>query len=170
MCTSIIHNGNKIIVGWNLDILDMEYKVVAEDNVVYIAINDKTEGWMPLFGANNKGDFIGMPTCWPFDNRSDSSNENKNNIIMLDMDLLLGKKSFEQIKEIVENNKISSVKGITFQSQLTNKNGDVLQIVPGQGYKFLSKPKYSIMTNFSPFKGKRERHPWMGIDSYHKAK
>ncbi len=27
MCTSIIHNGKKTIVGWNLDILDMEYKV-----------------------------------------------------------------------------------------------------------------------------------------------
>ena len=32
-----------------------------------------------------------------------------------------------------------------------------------------SKPKYSVLTNFSPFKGSTERHPWMGLDRYHKA-
>lgn len=37
MCTSIVSNRKKTIVGWNLDILDMEYKVVAEDEMVYIA-------------------------------------------------------------------------------------------------------------------------------------
>ncbi len=62
MCTSLIHNGNKTIVGWNLDILDMEHKVVAEDNAVYIAVNDKSEGWLPLFGANSRGEFVAMPT------------------------------------------------------------------------------------------------------------
>ena len=43
MCTSVIHNGKKTIVGWNLDILDMEYKVVANDKAVYIAVYDKAE-------------------------------------------------------------------------------------------------------------------------------
>ena len=52
MCTSIISNRKKTIVGWNLDILDMEYKVVAQKDAVYIAINDATQGWLPLFGAN----------------------------------------------------------------------------------------------------------------------
>ena len=27
MCTSIVVNKNKTIVGWNLDLLDMEYRV-----------------------------------------------------------------------------------------------------------------------------------------------
>lgn len=44
MCTSIVYNGKKTIVGWNLDILDMEHKVVADDQAVYIAINDEKEG------------------------------------------------------------------------------------------------------------------------------
>ena len=70
MCTSIISNRKKTIVGWNLDLLEMQYKVVAEDDKVYIAINDSVEGWLPLFGANNRGDFVAMPTCWPFDERS----------------------------------------------------------------------------------------------------
>ena len=40
MCTSIISNRKKTIVGWNLDILDMEYQVIAEDDKVYIAVYD----------------------------------------------------------------------------------------------------------------------------------
>ena len=170
MCTSIIHNGKKTIVGWNLDILDMEYKVVAEDDKVYIAINDKTEGWMPLFGANNNGNFVAMPTCWPYDGKSDPKQKDCYQIIMLDIDLLLKKKSFADIKNIAENNNIYSVPGVTFQAQLTNKQGDVLQIIPGQGYNYIERPIYSVMTNFSPFKGDTELHPWMGLDRYKIAK
>ena len=65
MCTSIVFNGKKTIVGWNLDILDMEYRVSANEARVCIEINDAKEGWLPLFGANARGDFVAMPTCWP---------------------------------------------------------------------------------------------------------
>lgn len=169
MCTSIIHNGKKTIVGWNLDILDMEYKVVAEEDKVYIAINDKAEGWLPLFGANAKGDFVAMPTCHPYDSKSDPVSKDGNNIILLDIDLLLGKKALAEIKEIAENGAIYSVPGVTFQAQLTDKEGNVLQIVPRQGHTYMPRPKYSVLTNFSPFKGTKEMHPWMGLDRYEKA-
>lgn len=169
MCTSIIANGNKTIIGWNLDILDMEYKVVAENDKVYIAINDKKEGWLPLFGANARGDFVAMPTCWPFDERSNPVNEDGQNIIMLDIDLLLSKKTLDEIKDIVEREPVYSVPGVTFQSQLSDSAGNVLQIIPGQGIRYLPKPKYSVLTNFSPFKGNTEQHPWMGWDRYNKV-
>ena len=58
MCNSIVSNGRKTIVGWNLDILDMDYKIVAESDKVYIAINDEKEGWLPLFGANAEGNVL----------------------------------------------------------------------------------------------------------------
>lgn len=169
MCTSLIHNGNKTIVGWNLDILDMEHKVVAEDNAVYIAINDKSEVWLPLFGANSRGEFVAMPTCWPYDGRSDPQNDGSINIINLDIDLLLGKKTFSELKNIAESGIVCSIPGTTFQAQLTDKNGNVLQIVPGQGTRYIERPKYSVMTNFSPFKGDSEKHPWMGVDRYRAA-
>ena len=117
MCTSIVVNGKKTIVGWNLDILDMEHKVVAENDKVYIAINDKTEGWLPLFGANAEGNFVAMPTCWPFDERSNPSHQNCQNIIMLDIDLLLGKKTLDAIRKIAESESVCSVSGVTFPSQ-----------------------------------------------------
>ena len=169
MCTSIVYNGNKTMIGWNLDILDMEYQVMANQRAVYIAINDAKEGWMPLFGANARGDFVAMPTCWPFDKRSDPSDPEAENIIHLDIDLLLEKKTFGQIREIVENREIVSVPGVTFQAQLSDGNGNVLQIIPGQGYRYLEHPAYSVLTNFSPFKGDSERHPWMGLDRYETA-
>lgn len=38
----------------------MEYKVFAKDDKVYIAIKDEKEGWLPLFGANARGDFVAI--------------------------------------------------------------------------------------------------------------
>ena len=168
MCTSIISNRNKTIVGWNLDLLDMKHRVVPSEQGVFIEILDKTEGWMPIFGANPRGDFVGMPTCWPFDKRSDPVRQEQN-IIMLDIELLTMKKTLQEIKEISETQPICSVPGVTFMSSLSDKDGNVLQIVPGQGSSYFEKPEYKVMTNFSPYKMDSEQHPWMGWDRYQKA-
>lgn len=169
MCTSIISNRRKTIVGWNLDILDMEYRVRESDSGVYIEINDATEGWMPLFGANRRGDFVGMPTCWPYDERSDSKGPG-NHVILLDIDLLTEKKTFGEIRELAEKEPVYSVPGVTFMSSLSDRDGNVLHIVPGQGCRYYEKPVYQVLTNFSPFKMDSEKHPWMGWDRYHTAK
>lgn len=169
MCTSIVSGGKKTIVGWNLDILNMEYQVVAEQDKVFIAINDAKEGWLPLFGANARGDFVAMPTCWPFDERSNPSGAEERNIIPLNIDLLMGKRTLDEIRAIAEKERICSVPGVTFQAQLSDRAGNVLQIVPGQGTRYFEKPGYAVMTNFSPFKGDSEQHPWMGLDRYETA-
>ena len=168
MCTSIVSNRNKTIVGWNLDILDMEYRITESDEGVYIEIKDPAEGWMPLFGANSRGDFVGMPTCWPHDERSNPSGSEEN-VIMLDIDLLTRRRTMEQVRTIAENGDVCSVPGVTFMSSLSDKEGNVLHIVPGQGYRFYEKPEYKVLTNFSPFKMDSEKHPWMGWDRYRTA-
>ena len=168
MCTSIVVNRNKTIVGWNLDLLDMEYRVRQSEEGVFIEINDVKEGWMPLFGGNTRGDFVGMPTCWPFDDRSDPQGQERN-IINLDIELLLQQKTLLEIKEIAENEAICSIPGVTFMSALSDREGNVLHIVPGQGSLYYEKPDHVIMTNFSPFKMDKETHPWMGWDRYQKA-
>ena len=168
MCTSIVVNKNKTIVGWNLDILDMEYRVRPTEDGVYIEINDATEGWMPLFGANSRGDFVGMPTCWPYDSASDPAGEGEN-VIMLDIDLLLQKKTLQEIREIAETRPVYSIPGLTFMSALSDAEGNVLHIIPGQGRLYYEKPDHIVLTNFSPFKQDSEKHDWMGWDRYHKA-
>ncbi|MDY6047276.1 MAG: hypothetical protein SPI87_09730 [Anaerobutyricum sp.] len=168
MCTSIVSNRKKTIVEWNLDILDMEHRIRPTEDGVYIEINDATEGWMPLFGANKRGDFVGMPTCWPFDERSNPV-PGSENLIMLDIDLLLQKKTLSEIHHIVSDQAVCSAPGVTFQAQLSDREGNVLQIIPGQGNRYLEKPKYSVLTNFSPYKMDTEQHPWMGWDRYQTA-
>ena len=169
MCTSIVFNGKKTIVGWNLDILDMEYRVSANDARVCIEINDAKEGWLPLFGANARGDFVAMPTCWPYDQRSDPGEGRQSNLLVLDIDLLLEKRTLGELREIAESGAVCSVAGVSFQAQLSDREGNVLQIVPGQGNRYLERPRFSVMTNFSPFKGDSELHPWMGLDRYSAA-
>ena len=168
MCTSIVVNKKKTIVGWNLDILDMEYRIRPEKEGVYIEVNDATEGWMPLFGANSRGDFVGMPTCWPSDARSDPTGDGEN-VILLDIDLLLQRKTLQEIREIADERPVFSVPGLTFMAALSDADGNVLHIVPGQGHDYYEKPDYKILTNFSPYKPDREGHPWMGWDRYQKA-
>ena len=163
MCTSIVVNKKKTIVGWNLDLADMEHRVRVADRGVYIEINDAAEGWMPLFGANTRGDFVGMPTCWPYDKRRDPSGDGES-VIMLDIDLLLQKKTLAEVRELAGTRPVSSIPGLTFMSALSDRAGNVLHIVPGQGAQWYPRPEYKILTNFSPFKGDSEKHPWMGLD------
>ncbi|MGN0261357.1 MAG: hypothetical protein ACI4B9_00690 [Eggerthellaceae bacterium] len=165
MCTSIVVNREKTIVGWNLDILGMEHRVKAAPEGVFIEILDEEEGWLPLFGANCRGDFVGMPTCWPYDERSDPF-EGSQNIMMVDIDLLLQKTSFDQVKDAAYDGCVSSIPGVTFMGALSDREGNVLHIVPGQGAKYYEKPDYAVLTNFSPFKGMTGGHPWMGQDRY----
>lgn len=165
MCTSIVSNRDKTIVGFNLDLSDMEHRVSVHKSGVYIEVYDKTEGWMPLFGANSAGNFVAMPTCWPFDKRSNPKDNDKN-IININIELLINKKTFLQTKEVAENGPVCSIPGVTFMSALSDREGNVLHIVPGQGIKYYEKPEYCVLTNFSPFKMFSETHPWMGKDRY----
>lgn len=168
MCTSIVVNKKKTIVGWNLDITDFEYRIRPTDDGVFIEINDATEGWMPLFGANRRGDFVGMPTCWPHNERSNPAGGDTN-VIMLNIDLLMMKKTLQQVCDFVQDNRVCSVPELTFMSSLSDSNGNVLHIVPGLGFKYYEKPDYKIMTNFPPFVPNPLQHPWMGLDRYQKA-
>lgn len=168
MCTSIVSNRRKTLIGWNLDILDMEYRVRPTDAGVFIEINDAAEGWMPLFGANARGDFVGMPTCWPHDERSDPQ-PGRINVINLDIDLLLRKRSLSDIRKEAEAGRVCSVPGLTFMGALSDRDGNLLQVVPGQGCRYLAKPRCAVMTNFSPLEPDRGVHPWMGRDRYETA-
>lgn len=168
MCTSIVVNKKKTIVGWNLDILDMASRVRPTAEGVFIEIDDPKEGWLPLFGANSRGDFVGMPTCWPFDERSNPAGDGEN-IIMLDIDLLKQRKTLQEIREIADKRSVHSIPGVTFMSALSDADGNVLHIIPGQGNLYYEKPECKILTNFSPFKQNSVKHPWMGWDRYQKA-
>ena len=76
----------------------------------------------------------------------------------------------QEIRDIAEKKPVYSIPGLTFMSALSDADGNVLHIVPGQGSIYYEKPEYKILTNFSPYKQNSETHPWMGWDRYHIAK
>ncbi len=166
MCTSIIKNGNKTIVGFNLDILGMQHRVSASPDHVFIEILDAQNGWLPLFGVNSRGDFVGMPTCHPYDSRSDQKDANQISVLMADIELLLQKRTMEDMRTLAQQGAICSFPQVTWQIQISDRQGNVLRHTPGQGCEYLEKPAYCVMTNFSPWKEKRDEHPWSGADRY----
>jgi len=168
MCTSITVNREKTVVGWNLDLLDMAYRVRPTPEGVYIEIDDAKEGWLPLFGANARGDFVGMPTCWPFDARSDPAGEGED-LLLLDIDLLLQRRTLREIRDLARTRPVFSVPGVTFMAALSDAEGNVLHLVPGQGCRWYEKPDHTVLTNFSPFERDFGRHPWMGRDRWQTA-
>lgn len=168
MCTSIVVNKKKTVVGWNLDLKDMEWRVSPGRDGVFIEINDPKEGWMPLFGANSRGDFVGMPTCWPHDERSDPR-PGCENVIMLDMDLLLKRKTLAEIRDIAGSRPVCSIPGLTFMSALSDAEGNVLHVIPGVVTRFHPRPEYCILTNFNRYADDPGSHPWMGLDRYRTA-
>ena len=62
------------------------------------------------------------------------------------------KKTLQQIREIAETRPVYSIPGLTFMAALSDADGNVLHIVPGQGCSYYEKPEYKILTNFSPYK------------------
>ena len=87
----------------------------------------------------------------------------------MDIDLLLQKKTLQDIRGIADIRPVCSVPGMTFMAALSDADGNVLHIVPGQGTSYYERPEYKILTNFSPYKQDSETHPWMGWDRYHIA-
>ena len=73
-----------------------------------------------------------------------------------------GQGSVEKIREIAETRPVFSIPGLTFMGALSDAQGNVLHIVPGQGSLYYERPDHAVLTNFSPFKGDAEKHPWMG--------
>lgn len=169
MCTSFVRNGKKTMVGFNLDLLGMKHLINADSKHVFIEIWDDGNGWLPLFGVNDRGDFVGMPTCWPYDARSERTCPEQISVLTADIDLLLQKRSFEEIRVLAESGAICSLPECTFQMQISDRFGNVLRHTPGQGCEYLAKPKYSVMTNFSPWKERHDEHPWSGADRYDTA-
>lgn len=79
------------------------------------------------------------------------------------------KKTLQEVRDFVQENKVCSVPGLTFMASLSDSNGNVLHVIPGRGFKYYEKPEFKIMTNFPPFVQHPLQHPWMGMDRYQKA-
>ena len=82
------------------------------------------------------------------------------------MDLLLQRKTLKEIRRIAEARPIFSVPDVNFMGALSDAEGNVLHLIPGQGFRYYERPKYQILTNFPPLsRAECRTRGWAGIAS-----
>ena len=150
MCTRFVYNGNDTIVGFNFDI-DLSvwnHTVIKEDDRFYIGIKmpdgdyhsfhgvnkNGNVGTLLYVNGNEKGKYSGDPKCRTISDLTES--------------FIKGVITLDDALNIVQNNRIVYAPDATMQAMLSDKNGRVLIIEPGLGYR-LEQAKYSLITNYS---------------------
>ena len=106
--------------------------------------------------GNDNAQFCGNESCYP--------------IADLTENFIKGNLSFDDSLEIVKKKKITYAPDTTMQAMFSDRNGRVLIIEPGIGYR-LEKEKYSLITNYSILKPELT-NPYVlsGDNRYEKAK
>jgi hypothetical protein len=169
MCTSIVVNKNKTLVGFNFDNPGWKYHIVTKNKAFYISLLVGNL-WEPCFGCNSRGDVVNLPAMNPGVKEGYcQADKDLCYIDKINLDLLLERITFDQLKALVESHTIYNEEHLSLQAQDSDHDGNVLQIFPGLGYKLLPKPEYSVLTNFQLLKEEKEHHPWAGVDRYEKA-
>lgn len=150
MCTRFVYNGNDTIAGFNFDI-DLSvwtHKVIEEKNRFYIGIKMPDGDYHSYHGVNKNGN-VGTLLYVNGNEKGKYSNTPKCRTISdLTESFVRGVITLDDALNIVQNNKIVYNSDATMQAMLSDKNGRVLIIEPGLGYR-LEQAKYSLITNYS---------------------
>ncbi len=172
MCTSIVFNGKKTLVGFNFDNSFWKYQIVASSQWVYLQVKVHENLWEPIIGVNSQGNFVNCPQMNP---AAPAGTYHRSGFYkrldVINRELLLGKRDFAGTVSLVRNHPLCNEPGCSLQAQDSNCFGDVLQIEPGLGFKLLKRPRYAVMTNFQlSHESETKNHPWSGYDRYLIAK
>jgi hypothetical protein len=172
MCTSIVFNGNKTIVGFNFDNSYWKYRIVASPLRVFLKVKVREGLWEPIIGVNRQGDFVNYPQMNPLAPAGVYRRSGiYKRIDMINRELLFGKRSFADTVSLVKTSPLCNEPQCSLQAQDSNRFGDVLQIEPGIGHSFLKRPRLAVMTNFQlSHESETKNHPWGGYDRYVLAK
>lgn len=150
MCTRFVYNGNDTIVGFNFDI-DLSvwtHTVIAEEDRFFIGIKMPDNRYHSFHGINRNGNVGTLLYVNGNKNGEYCSGEGYITIADLTESYIKGEILLDDALNIVRNKKIVYAKDATMQAMLSDKNGRVLIIEPGIGYR-LEKTKYSLITNYS---------------------
>ena len=172
MCTRFVYNGKETIVGFNFDIdlSEWEHTVIAEKDRFFIGIKMSDNKYHSFHGINRNGNVGTLLYVHGNDNAQFCGNESCYTIADLTENFIKGNLSFDDSLEIVKKKKITYAPDTTMQAMFSDRNGRVLIIEPGIGYR-LEKEKYSLITNYSILKPELT-NPYVlsGDNRYEKAK
>lgn len=172
MCTRFVYNGKETIVGFNFDIdlSEWEHTVIAEKDRFFIGIKMSDNKYHSFHGINRNGNVGTLLYVHGNDNAQFCGNKSCYTIADLTENFIKGNLSFDDSLEIVKKKKITYAPDTTMQARFSDRNGRVLIIEPGIGYR-LEKEKYSLITNYSILKPELT-NPYVlsGDNRYEKAK
>ena len=150
MCTRFVYNGDNTVVGFNFDIgLSLwTHTVIAEKDRFFIGIKMPDNEYHSFHGINRNGN-VGT-LLYVNGNKNGEYREGEGYITVADLteSYIKGEILFDDALNIVQSKKILYAKDATMQAMLSDKNGRVLIIEPGIGYRF-EYTKYSLITNYS---------------------
>lgn len=150
MCTRFVYNGNDTIVGFNFDI-DLAvwtHTVIGEKDRFCIGIKMPDGDYHSFHGINRNGN-VGTLLYVNGNEKGKYIADEKCCIISeLTESFIKDKITLDDAINIVQNNKVVYAPDTTMQAMLSDKNGRVLIVEPGLGYR-LEQAKYSLLTNYS---------------------
>lgn len=150
MCTRFVYNGDNTIVGFNFDI-DLSvwtHTVIAEKDRFFIGIKMPDNRYHSFHGINRNGNVGTLLYVNGNKNGEYCGGEGYVTVADLTERYIKSEILLDDALDIVRNKKIVYTKDATMQAMLSDKNGCVLIIEPGIGYR-LEKTKYSLITNYS---------------------
>lgn len=152
MCTRIVSRGNDVINGFNFDI-DLavwNHQVMKEKDRFYIGIQMPDGQYHSYHGINRNGNIGTLLYVHGNDNAKYDGKTESYTIADLVENYIYGNISFDEAVQIVKTKKITYADGATMQGMLSAKNGRVLIIEPGIGFRIENSPNtYSLITNYS---------------------
>ena len=151
MCTRFVYNGREdTIAGFNFDI-DLSvwtHKVIAEKDRFFIGIKMPDNRYHSFHGINRNGNVGTLLYVHGNKNGKYCSGERCITIADLTERYIKGRILLDDALHMVKNNKIVYAEDASMQAVLSDKDGRVLIIEPGIGYR-LEKTTYSLLTNYS---------------------
>lgn len=150
MCTRFVYNGIDTITGFNFDI-DLAvwtHTVIKEKDRFYIGIKMPDGDYHSFHGVNKNGNTGTLLYVNGNENGKHADGRTCCTISELTENFIKGEISLDDALNIVQNSKVVYAPDTTMQAMLSDRNGRVLIIEPGLGYR-LERTRYSLITNYS---------------------
>lgn len=150
MCTRFVYHENDIITGFNFDI-DLavwKHKIILERERFYIGIMRPDGHYHSYHGVNRNGNAGTL--LYVHGNPAGSYVEGEGRVTIADLteQFIKNEISFDEALGIARTGAVVYASDSTMQAMLSDKDGRVLVLEPGIGYREERK-RYSLITNYS---------------------
>ncbi len=148
MCTAFVKNGASRIVGFNFD-LDQSafrYRVCKTREMFYIGICVGSTTYK-THGVNRNGNFGNLPYRNGAVPCAMRRGARVRRLDLVNQAFIAGKCSYAELLETVRDKEIVDVPGMSMHSLFSDREGHMLLVEPGSGYRECSED-HAIITNY----------------------